>query len=78
MIKQWKIQSSRGRRKGDEVGDLAEALNYSLDKLKDKIENVKKPAEELGSVISSEKYEDDKAVRDLVKEINEALKKFRI
>ncbi len=65
-------------RKGDEVGDLAEALNYSLDKLKDKIENAKKPAEQLSAVISGEKYEDDKAVRDLVKKINEALKEFKI
>jgi methyl-accepting chemotaxis protein len=63
-------------RKGDEVGDLAEALNSFLDKLKVKIENAKQPAEELSAVISGEKY-DDEAVRDLVKKINEALKEFK-
>ncbi len=65
-------------RKGDEEGDLAEALNSFLDKLKDKIENAKKPAEQLSAVINSEKYQDDKAARELVKKINEALNEFKV
>ena len=65
-------------RKGDEVGDLAETLNYFLDRLKDKIEKAKKPAEELSSIVNNANYNNDKRVRDLAKEINEALKEFKV
>jgi methyl-accepting chemotaxis protein len=65
-------------RKGDDVSDLAEAINYSLDKLKQKIEKAKKPAEELDTVIKNMEESADKNVGKLIKEINEALKEFRL
>ncbi len=65
-------------RNGDEVSDLAEAINHSLDELKQKIERAKKPAEELDSIIKNMGESADKNAGKLIKEINEALKEFRL
>jgi methyl-accepting chemotaxis protein len=65
-------------RRGDELSDLADALNAALEKLKLRIENIKKPAEELQSHIASLKGNADKETEILVKEINEAVQKFRL
>lgn len=64
-------------RNGDEVSDLAEAINNSLEKLKHKIEKVKKPAEELETVVNKTEGNTDKNTVDLIKQINEALREFR-
>ena len=65
-------------RKGDEVSDLAETVNCLLDKFRDKIEKAKKPAEELDSIITTRQWKVDKNMEGLVKEINEALKEFKV
>ena len=64
-------------RNGDEVSDLAEAINNSLEKLKHKIEKVKKPAEEPETVVNNTEGNTDKNAVDLIKQINEALREFR-
>ncbi len=65
-------------RKSDEVRDLADAINLSLEKLKYKIEMVKKPSEKLESIISTMSEEGNKDMKKLIKEINEVLKEFKL
>ena len=64
-------------RKGDEVAELAEALNQTTDRLRDRIECIKKPMEALESIISQEKTPNDKELQRLVKEIGEAVRWFK-
>ncbi len=61
-------------RKGDEVWDLANAINDSLDKLCRKIAVVKKSAEELDTIVTGK----DKEVEKLVKKVNDGLREFKI
>ncbi len=61
-------------RKGDEVWDLANAINHSLEKLCQKIAVVKKSAEELDSIVAGK----DKEVEKLVKKVNDGLREFKI
>lgn len=65
-------------RKGDEVSDLADALNSALEKLCRDIENIRRPAEELESRIAAMSGKADRETEALVKEINEAARKFRL
>jgi methyl-accepting chemotaxis protein len=64
-------------RQGDELGDLADALNYSLENLGNKIEAIRESAEKLESTVAG--LEDpDINVKELTKKINEGLGGFRL
>jgi len=65
------------RRKGDEIADLAEALNETVDKLRGRVERIKTPVEELESFISQEKEPDHKELQQLVKKIGDGLREFK-
>jgi len=65
-------------RKGDELGDLAEAVNLCLDNFRQKIEITQKRSEDLKSRISDAKGQDNNGVKDLVMKINENLKQFKV
>ncbi len=63
-------------RKGDEVSELPETVNLLLEKLRNMVEKAKTPAGELYSITSgAEAYKD---IEGLVREINDALREFRI
>jgi methyl-accepting chemotaxis protein len=65
-------------RKSDEIRDLADALNLSLEKLQQKIESLKRSSEKLASIAEVTKGEGDKDIKRLAKEINEAVKGFKL
>jgi len=65
-------------RKGDDVKDLAEAINISLERLRDKVKMIQQPAKELESVITDMQGKVDKEIERLTKEINRALQEFRV
>ena len=69
-----------GVRKGDEVGELADALNVMLEKLKLKVGRIKTASEELISLSNNMNKEDDlsKKVLESVKKIEETIKDFRL
>ncbi|MEW5744270.1 MAG: methyl-accepting chemotaxis protein [Nitrospirota bacterium] len=63
-------------RKGDELTDLADAINISLEKLKQRIEDIKQPAERLEALVAQGRG--DEGIAALAKEINAALGKFKL
>jgi methyl-accepting chemotaxis protein len=65
-------------RKGDDVADLADAVNMTTDSLRQKIKKVMKLAAQLQSLIDSMEGKGDSEVARLSNELNEALKKFKI
>ncbi len=65
-------------RKGDEVHDLAKALNESLEMLQTKIANVKKPVEQLDALITKKGGLEDKEMETLIKEIKKAVDVFKV
>ncbi len=65
-------------RKGDEVGDLAAALNETLEKLSSRIEYIKAPLEELESSTARGKNCSQEELRRLVKKIGEGVSEFKI
>ncbi len=62
-------------RKGDEVGELADAVNVCLENLGQKIENTQKLADDLESRLSGKESDE---IRSLVMKIKENLKQFRV
>jgi methyl-accepting chemotaxis protein len=62
-------------RKGDEVGELANAINSCLEGLGHRIEAIQKLADDLDSRLSDTK---DEEIRGLVMKIKENLKPFRV
>jgi methyl-accepting chemotaxis protein len=66
-------------RKGDEVHDLAKAINTTLGMLGQKIKNIKEPVEKLDTLLSEEKDEIDyEKIRALVKEVKKATDEFKL
>ncbi len=65
-------------RKGDEVTDLAEAVNITVDSLRQKIEKISQPAIELNEKIKELEGKTDSDIERLAKQINEALKEFKL
>ena len=65
-------------RKGDEGRELADTINASLDNLRNKIEMIKKPVEELEFAIINQKDNKDKEVERLVKKISKSLQEFKL
>ena len=65
-------------RKGDEVTDLADVVNMTIGKLRQKIEKISKPAIELDARIKSMDGKADKEIENLSAKINEALQEFKI
>lgn len=63
-------------RKGDEVQDLAEALNTTIEQLKQKIERVNDVVERIDGAIKN-KADDDELER-LVRELKEAINVFKL
>lgn len=68
-------------RKGDEVGDLADALNIMIEKLKLKIGRIRAASNELASHSGNANKggeEHIKKIAELTKKIEEAVKEFRL
>ncbi|MBI5875009.1 MAG: HAMP domain-containing protein [Deltaproteobacteria bacterium] len=68
-------------RKGDEVGELADALNIMIEKLKLKIGKIKAASDELVSLSGNANKggeEHIKKLSELTKKIEEAVKEFRL
>lgn len=65
-------------RKGDDVTDLAEAINMTIGKLRHKVEKISKPAGELDARIKAMEGKADKEVEKLSAKINEALREFKL
>jgi len=65
-------------RKGDEVEELAKTLNETVDKLRNRVERIKMPFEELESFISQEKSPNSKELQRLVKKIGEGVRGFKV
>ncbi len=65
-------------RKGDDVTNLANALNETISTLRGKVENVSRPALELQSRLNTMDGKADTEIAALSKQINEALKGFKI
>jgi len=63
-------------RKGDEVGELANALNIMVDKLKTKILMIKASQEELSTLLR--KTEGNQGVVHAVKKMEDAVKEFKL
>ncbi|MBI5408830.1 MAG: methyl-accepting chemotaxis protein [Nitrospirae bacterium] len=63
-------------RKGDEVGDLADAVNETLENLRQKIETIRRSAEELEAAVK--KGTGDKEIEKLAAEIKEGLQTFKL
>jgi len=61
-------------RKGDEVSDLANALNISLEKIGNSIREMKDTAAKLDSVTS----DNDPEIKELVNDLNRELRGFKI
>ena len=61
-------------RPGDEVEDLADSINMSLEKLGARIKSIRAATEKLTSRISAE----DKEASELIKELNNILKEFKL
>ncbi len=65
-------------RKGDDVTALADALNKTISTLRGKVENISRPAIELQSHLSAMEGKADAEITALSKQINDALKGFKI
>lgn len=68
-------------RKGDEVGELADALNIMIEKLKLKIVKIKIASDELASIsdnVNKGGEEHIKKLSELAKKMQEAVKEFRL
>jgi len=63
-------------RKGDEVGELANALNITVEKLKSKISRIKASQEEFASVLR--KTEGNHRAIDALKKLEDAVKEFKL
>ena len=65
-------------RKGDEVTDLAETVNMTVESLRQKLEKISEPAVQLNSKIKELEGKTDSDIKRLSEQINEALKAFKI
>ncbi len=65
-------------RKGDEMGELAESINYCLESLGKKIETTQKLANDLEARMSQTEETDRRDMQDLVKKIKESLMHFTV
>jgi methyl-accepting chemotaxis protein len=65
-------------RKGDEMGDLAEALNSCLERLGQRISSINKSMDHLESAITDAEGIDIKSFKDHVLKIKESLNEFRV
>jgi methyl-accepting chemotaxis protein len=65
-------------RPGDEVTDLADAVNSCLETLGQKITKVRKSAEDLDAAIKDTNGAGASAAKDIIKKINEELKQFKV
>jgi methyl-accepting chemotaxis protein len=66
-------------RKGDEVHDLANAINTTLEMLGQKVKNIKEPIEKLDSLLTEEKeHLDYEKIYALVKEAKKASEEFKV
>ncbi|MBI4683050.1 MAG: methyl-accepting chemotaxis protein [Nitrospirae bacterium] len=65
-------------RKGDELSDLAEAVNVCLENFRQRIEITQKLAGDLDSRLTDTKGLENSGVKDLVMKINENLKQFKV
>ena len=64
-------------RKGDELNDLANALNFSLGKLGSKIRTIRESAKKLESTVA-DLDSPDKNLKELTKKINDDLGSFKL
>lgn len=62
-------------RKGDEVGELANAVNFCMESLGQKIEATQKMADDLESRLAGA---NDKDIKELAAKINKNLKQFKV
>jgi methyl-accepting chemotaxis protein len=65
-------------RKGDELGELADALNKCLENTAQKIAAAQKMAEDLESCISDKSHPDNKNIEGIAMKLNEQLKQFKV
>lgn len=67
-------------RKGDEIGELADALNIMMGKLRLKIGNIKKASDELASCCGNVNKGDEhmKKILDVQRELEKAIKEFKL
>ncbi|GBD95746.1 MAG TPA: methyl-accepting chemotaxis protein [Nitrospirae bacterium] len=65
-------------RKGDEVDELAEAVNICVANWKKKIETIKKSAEDLEAALRGSEGTENNNVKELVVRLNENLRQFKV
>ena len=65
-------------RKGDEVDDLAEAVNICVKNWKEKIETIKRSAEDLESALTESNGTENKNAKKLLLKLRENLGQFKI
>ena len=65
-------------RKGDEITGLANALNETISKLREKVENISRPALELQSRLNAMDGKAETEITALSQQVNEALRRFKI
>ncbi len=65
-------------RKGDEVTDLAEALNSTIHEIRQNIEKIREPAVELESKLNAPGMNTSNDIATLSRKINDALRAFKL
>ncbi len=65
-------------RKGDEVKDLADAINDCLESLEKRIVKLKSSAEDLDTIITNTDHKANEEIRQLITEMKEELGKFTV
>ncbi|MBI5057752.1 MAG: hypothetical protein HZB61_14150 [Nitrospirae bacterium] len=65
-------------RKGDEAGDLADAVNNCIEGLRNKVDTVRQSAKELEALVRADKGTANPDVEKLVAKINEELQVFKL
>jgi methyl-accepting chemotaxis protein len=65
-------------RPGDEVKDLADAVNSCLETLGRKVAKVRKSAEELDAAMKDKDRAGDSAAKEIIKKIKEELNQFKV
>lgn len=67
-------------RRGDEVEELADALNVTIEKLGERLKRVKSVSEKLSSLAGTKKQEElsPESVSEIAKEMEEAVKEFKL
>ena len=65
-------------RKGDEVDDLAEAVNICVENWKEKIETIKRSAEDIEAAVTESKGMENNNAKELLIKLRENLSQFKV